>query len=821
MPQWLSDILEKSSFFMPHGHCYLWIPSLLWMHVLSDTLIGLAYLSISFLLYLLVRKIRLPFSPVFIAFGLFIGLCGLTHFMSVWTVWNPDYFLDGIVKAATAAASVATAIGLLYIRPQIEEVVHTARLSEERRVQLESKNAELEILYRKIMELDEAKTQFFANVSHELRTPLTLIIGPTERMLAQENLTEGQRKQLQTVTRNSKLLLKQVNDLLDVAKLEAGRMTLNYSRIDLASWLRRVVSYFETAASINRIEFDVAAPANLIAEVDPELLERVLVNLISNAFKFTPAGGRVSVELSREAPELRLSVSDTGPGIDAKEQHSIFERFRQGDGGATRKHGGTGLGLAIAKEFTELHGGRIELTSSPGHGSRFDVLLPLSAPASVTVREAPTESDTARASSARLAVQELVVERASNEPCSFEHSSERPSVLVVEDNADVRQFVASTLSSSHNVLTADDGEDGLHRAIAMRPDLVVTDIMMPRMSGDQLVTELRSRREFDDVPILLLSAKADDQQRIALLSSGAQDYLTKPFLPQELLARASNLISLKRVGDALRSALNSASRDVQTLARDLATKHSQLRIALEAVSVARDHAEHASQIKTQFLAMISHELRTPLSNMHMNVRLLEKRLPNAEEQAILMRLRRAATQMSALIEGLLDHARLESGKLKGQAEPIDVYELAREVVSAHAENLVPEVELTLADKPLSPPILLSDAKLVRVILDNLLSNALKFTKQGRITVTVAGSNTSTTIEVHDTGIGIAAPDLLRIFEPFEQLEPVKRKSIPGVGLGLSLVKQIVETLHGRIDVESIPDQGSVFRVYLPSMQNDQ
>jgi signal transduction histidine kinase len=152
------------------------------MHVVSDALIGTAYLGISLILYLLVRSIRLPFSPVFVAFGLFIGLCGITHFMGIWTVWYPDYFLDGLIKAATAAASVATAIGLLYVRPQVMQTVEAARLSEERQVQLEAAHAELEGLYRKVTELDELKTQFFANVSHELRTPLALIVGPVSTM---------------------------------------------------------------------------------------------------------------------------------------------------------------------------------------------------------------------------------------------------------------------------------------------------------------------------------------------------------------------------------------------------------------------------------------------------------------------------------------------------------------------------------------------------------------------------------------------------------------------------------------------------------------
>ena len=196
MPAWISDLLAKSVSFMPHGHCYLWIPALLWLHVASDIVIGVAYLGISLILYVFVRRIRLPFSPIFIAFGLFIGLCGLTHFMKVWTVWNPDYVAEGVLKAATALASIATAIGLFFVRPQIEAVVHAARLSEERRIRLESSNAELQVLLDRVREADEQKNRFFANVSHELRTPLTLILGPAEQLLAADNLSEPQRQRL-------------------------------------------------------------------------------------------------------------------------------------------------------------------------------------------------------------------------------------------------------------------------------------------------------------------------------------------------------------------------------------------------------------------------------------------------------------------------------------------------------------------------------------------------------------------------------------------------------------------------------------------------
>jgi signal transduction histidine kinase len=224
MFSWFPEYIQKSNDFMPHGHCFLWIPSLLWLHVASDTLIGLAYIGISLLLYQMVRRVRLPFSPVFIAFGLFIGLCGLTHFMSVWTVWHPDYLLDGITKAATAAASVATSIGLVFALPKVEELAQTARLSEERRLSLESAHLELQALYEKVKEIDEHKTQFFGNVSHELRTPLALILGPVEQLLSDTSLTFVQKRQLEGIQRNANTLLKHVNDLLYVMKLDAGRM---------------------------------------------------------------------------------------------------------------------------------------------------------------------------------------------------------------------------------------------------------------------------------------------------------------------------------------------------------------------------------------------------------------------------------------------------------------------------------------------------------------------------------------------------------------------------------------------------------------------
>lgn len=824
MPVWLSEYFEKSNYFLPHGHCYFWMPSILWLHVVSDALIGIAYLGISLILYLLVRKIRLPFSPVFIAFGLFIGLCGLTHFMKIWTIWNPDYLLDGLVKAATAAASFATAIGLFFIRPQVEEVVHTARLSEERRIRLESTHAELEALYKKVKELDELKTQFFANVSHELRTPLALILGPAERMLDDRNLTSEQKRQLQIISHNGKSLLKQVNDLLDVAKLEAGKMQIHYVRLDLASWFRRTASQFEIAAEQRRIKYRISAPKTLIAEVDPDMLERVFINLLSNAFKFTPLDGEIHAEIKGGENEFRFSVADTGPGIGTDQQQSIFERFRQADGGATRRHGGTGLGLAIVKDFVDLHGGRIDVISALGAGARFVVHFPLFAPASAEVKAAPP----ALAPMTEVALEAALHELA-NEPLNaaehsqLRHAPHRPRVLVVEDNAEMSRFIAGTLSSEFNVYEACDGREGLERALAIQPDLIITDLMMPRMSGDQLVSELRNRRDFDAIPILLLTAKADDELRVKLLQNGAQDYLTKPFLPRELLARAGNLIAIKRTGDTLRKELASASSNIEGLAKELSIKHRQLQTALDAAEVAREQAEKASQVKSHFLALMSHELRTPLSTLLLNTQLLsqakERHLPSSFKSP-LERMTRAAQQMSTLIEGLLEYTRIESGRVTVHLENIDAAKLAQEVIEAQAESAPPGVQISLEPASVAGTqglgTILTDSRLLSVILSNLISNALKYTHQGKVAVRIYDAAGCHVFEVQDTGIGIPEADLHRIFQPFEQLEPIHRKSIPGIGMGLALVKHIIDALKGKVEVESMPGKGSVFRVSLPS-----
>jgi signal transduction histidine kinase len=817
---WIQELLRDiftGAWYMPHGHCYLWKPGLVWLHVVSDTLIGAAYLLISLVLYALVRRIRLPFSTMVVAFGVFIGACGLTHFMNVWNVWNSAYWLAGAVKGLTALASVLTGAYLVRARPAIVEVAEAARLSEQRRVELEVKNRELEALYARLREADELKTQFFSNVSHELRTPLSLILGPVERLLASEGLPAESRRELQVVDRNSRLLLKHVNALLDAAKLEAEAMVLAYAEVDLAALVRLGASNFDSLARERGITFQIEAPGALAAQADAEKLERVLINLLSNAFKFTPAGGRVSCTLQGHEGRAKLVVEDTGPGIAVDMRERIFERFRQVDGGANRQFGGTGLGLAIAQDFVRLHQGSLRAEEASGGGARFVMEMPLRAPEGTPVRPAPAVATEVLAAEAAVAVEELRT-RSSQAPAPNSVApASAPTVLVVEDTPDLRQFVAQTLGQEFRVEVAQDGQEGLAKAEALRPDVIVTDIMMPRMSGDVLVREVRARTALDAIPILLLSARADDTLRVQLLSGGAQDYVVKPFLAAELTARVRNLAMIKRTRDALQDELKMRSGDLEALARELTTRKRQLDIALVAAQSAREQAQKASEFKTTLLRLISHELRTPLSSVQLNLHLLarERDALNARHQGLLEKLTRATTRLHHLMETVLEYSRLEVGRVVVARSFVDLNALAREVV----EEYLPEAQRKLLALELrvsaQPVMVQTDPRLLQLILINLVSNAVKYTEQGSVEVAVEALADSCQVRVKDTGRGIDPANHQRIFEPFEQLEDMHRKSAPGLGLGLVLVKELAELLQARISIDSAVGQGSTFMITLP------
>jgi PAS domain S-box-containing protein len=420
--------------------------------------------------------------------------------------------------------------------------------------EIAQKNVDLQSLLERIRELDDIKTQFFANVSHELRTPLALIIGPAERLMKPDSVLtpEEQRETAQVIVRNARMLLKHVNDLLDISKLEAKKLKLELQDTDVAALVRFMASHFEILAGERGVALHVEVPPSCISAVDAEKLQRVVMNLLSNAFKFAPAGGTVRCRLQTTSTDLVLSVEDSGPGVEPRLRTAIFERFRQGDGGANRETSGTGLGLAIAQEFVEMHKGAIEVLDSDLGGARFRVTVPvhrLSAAVEVSPQQAPDRS------ALDGLLEELRLPPAAPAPdgTGVVGTEPKPTVLVVEDNPDMNRFVAQCLSHDYDVVCAFDGQQGLEKALAVQPVLIVSDIMMPRVSGVDMIAALRKRPEMQETPILLLSAKADDELKVRLLEGGAQDFVTKPFTERDLLARVRNLMAIKQAREALRA----------------------------------------------------------------------------------------------------------------------------------------------------------------------------------------------------------------------------------------------------------------------------
>ena len=423
------------------------------------------------------------------------------------------------------------------------------RRVEARTEELATSKAEVEAQARRLEELDRLKTRLFANLSHEFRTPLTLLLGPVEDALAGRagEVPEPLARQLPAMRQSARRLLDLVNQLLDLAKIEAGALDLHRAPTDLVALARNVAATFAGQADRAGIGliFD-ADPAALTADLDAPQVETVLTNLVANALAFTDRGGKIRVSVEAESDEAVVTVQDTGAGIDADALPFVFDRFRQADGSATRTHGGTGIGLALAKEITELHGGTIGVESAVGFGTRFAVRLPRSEQAaSPSPRAAPVVE--------RLALPDIVASgdgESTDTTTTAEPTGpagdDRPLVLVVEDHDGLRSFICDHLTARYRVVEAADGAAGLAAARAHRPDLVLSDVMMPELDGVALTRALRAEAALSDVPIVLLSAWADESSTLAGLEAGADDYLTKPFSPDELLARLDNFVATRR-----------------------------------------------------------------------------------------------------------------------------------------------------------------------------------------------------------------------------------------------------------------------------------
>ncbi|MEO6150481.1 MAG: response regulator [Mucilaginibacter sp.] len=379
--------------------------------------------------------------------------------------------------------------------------------------------------HEQLEKLDALKTRFFANISHELRTPLTLIIGPANQLLHKQVETpEQEHNYLRAITRNSKKLLNIVNELLDLGKLEAGKLSLKLKPVALAPFINVVYQSFMSAADYKKIDYKLTCHIDnkLLVQLDQERFEKISNNLIGNAIKFTPGGGAVTVLAAVTGVAIDFSVSNTGMGIHPDDLPYIFDRYYQGRRPHQESEGGTGIGLAIAREFTELMGGTLTIDNTWGEGSTFKINIPF-----VTAGQLEDTSVMAE-------------QLAFNLP----PVSDKPLVMIVEDNPEMAAYVGDILQTTYRLVTAYNGVEALNQLKRMHslPNLIISDVMMPEMDGFALLEKLKNDESFCTIPVIMLTALADSRNKLKALNIGVDDYVTKPFLVNELTVRVNNLI---------------------------------------------------------------------------------------------------------------------------------------------------------------------------------------------------------------------------------------------------------------------------------------
>lgn len=441
-----------------------------------------------------------------------------------------------VVSGVSARRALDSAYMSFYemLKSTISAAVNNVRAYEEDQKRVEA-----------LAQIDKAKTAFFSNVSHEFRTPLTLILGPLEDSLNDElnPLNEVQRGRQEVVHRNANRLLKLVNSLLDFSRIEAGRIQAHFVPVELSKYTAELASIFRSTIEKAglRLEID-CGPLPEQIYVDKEMWEKIVFNLLSNAFKFTFEGS-ISVRLTWTDEGALLSISDSGIGVSSEELPRLFERFHRVQGAKSRSYEGTGIGLALVQELVHMHSGKISAQSKLGAGTEFTVFIPagrLHLPKEKVEELAPLESTSI---SAKSYIQEAELWTDNADLGTLEPTTSKL-ILLADDNADMRAYVADILSAHWNVITAKDGEDAYQLAVAKKPDLILTDVMMPVLDGFGLLKKIRQTHSLQSTPTILLSARAGEEAKVEGLSAGADDYLVKPFSTKELLSRIKALLQL-------------------------------------------------------------------------------------------------------------------------------------------------------------------------------------------------------------------------------------------------------------------------------------
>jgi signal transduction histidine kinase/CheY-like chemotaxis protein len=544
----------QSNGFIPHGHCYLWQAGLVWLHIISDATIALAYYSIPFLLiYFISKRKDVPFNGVFLLFGAFIIACGTGHLMDIWTLWYPDYWIAGSLKAFTAIISLYTAFALFYLMPQALTLPSPA--------QLEAVNLTLitEIVERKRIEKElrlaqevaqnssQAKSEFLANMSHELRTPLNGILGYTQIIQRTESLSEKGCKGLSVIYQCGSHLLTLINDVLDLSKIEARKLELYPVDFYFPAFIDSVTEICRIRAEQKVIAFHIELDPNLPTgiQADEKRLRQVLINLLSNAMKFTQQGS-VTFKVKIIAQEsnangktnykIRFEVIDTGTGITPEQAEKIFQPFEQ-VGSQKRQSEGTGLGLAISQKIVLLMGGQIQVQSEFGKGSTFWFEAKLS-----------ESKDWAKVS--RVVEQGTIIG----------YQGRRRTILIADDKWENRSVIVNLLEPvGFTVVEASQGQEAWVQSLAHKPDMIITDLVMPILDGFELINRLRQSAPFKEIPIIASSASVFAVDQHKSIDVGADAFLPKPIEAETLLEMLRQFLQLEWIFDGKINAIKENS----------------------------------------------------------------------------------------------------------------------------------------------------------------------------------------------------------------------------------------------------------------------